>query len=82
MPLLKLNDPIEVIVTFTQKGPKPYALKWGKKNYIVEKINLVYEQKTGDGKLVYFSVTSQANYFKLVFDTNTLLWHLEEVYHE
>ena len=27
---------------------------------------VVYEKRAGDGKLVYFSVTSQNNYFKLL----------------
>ncbi len=80
--LLKLNEQVEVLAIFTKKGPKPYALKWAKKKYIIEKINLVYEKKSGNGKLVYFSVTSQNNFFKLVFNANTLTWHLEEVYHE
>jgi len=82
MPLIKTNELIEVMVIFTKKGPKPYALKWAKKKYIIEKINLVYEKKAGDGKLVYFSVTSQNNFFKLVFDTNNLKWRIEEIYHE
>jgi len=80
--LLKTNESVEVLAIFTKKGPKPYALKWLKKKFIIEKINLVYEKRAGDGKLVYFSVTSQNNFFKLVFDANNLKWHLEEVYHE
>ncbi len=80
--IIKAKDEIEVITIFAKNGPKPYALKWGGKKYIVEKINLRYEKRAGDGKLVYFSVTSQDNYFKLVFDTNNLKWYLEEAYHE
>jgi hypothetical protein len=80
--LIKLKEPVEVLAIFTKRGPQPYALKWAKKKFIIEKINLIYETKTGNSKLVYFSVTSQNNYFKLVFDTNNLKWHLEEIYHE
>ena len=80
--LIKTNEQVEVLAIFTKKGPKPYALKWAGKKYIIEKINLVYSQRTGDGKLVYFSATSQSNNFKLVFNTNELTWRLEEVYHE
>ncbi|MBN1325919.1 hypothetical protein JW977_02980 [Candidatus Falkowbacteria bacterium] len=82
MHLIKEKQPIEVITIFKKDGPKPYAIKWGGKKYIIEKINLRYEKRAGDGKLVYFSVTSEDNYFKLVFDTNNLKWYLEEAYHE
>ncbi len=80
--LIKTNKHTDVLVIFTEKGPRPYALKWAGKKYLIEKINLVYEKRSGDGKLVYFSVTSQSNYFKLVFDTNNLNWQIEEIYHE
>ncbi|OGY42407.1 MAG: hypothetical protein A2Y82_04670 [Candidatus Buchananbacteria bacterium RBG_13_36_9] len=82
MPITKLNEQIEVITKFTKQGAQPAVFKYAGKKWVVEKINLVYEKKTGDGKLVYFSVTSQGNYFKLVFETNNLKWRIGEVYHE
>jgi hypothetical protein len=82
MPLTKLNQPTEVITKFTKNGAQPLIFKYAGKKWIVEKVNLTYEKRTGDGKLVYFSVTSQSNYFKLVFETNNLRWRIEEVYSE
>lgn len=82
MPLIKLNEQIEVITKFTKQGAQPAIFKYAGKKWLVEKINLVYEQKAGNNKLVYFSVTSQSNYFKLVFNTNSLKWYIEEVYNE
>ena len=80
--LTKTKEAVEVLAIFTHQGPRPYALKWGERKYVIEKINLTYEAKVGNSKLIYFSVTSQDNYFKLVFDTNDLKWYLEEAYHE
>jgi len=80
--LMKLNEPIVVITKFTKQSAQPVIFKYAGKKWLVEKINLVYEKRAGNGKLVYFSVTSQDNYFKLVFDTNNLKWRLEEIYHE
>lgn len=80
--LTKLNQPTEVIAKFTKQGAEPVVFKYAGKKWIVEKVNLVYEKRSGDGKLVYFSVTSQSNYFKLVFETNNLRWRIEEVYSE
>lgn len=82
MPLIKLNEQIEIITKFTKQGTQPLIFKYAGKKWSVEKINLVYEKKAGDGKLVYFSITSQSNYFKLIFNTNELKWFIEEVYHE
>lgn len=82
MPIIKTNEEIEIITIFTKKGPQPFIFKWAGKKFKVEKINLVHETKIGDDKLVYFSVTSQNNYFKLVFNTNSLKWFIEEIYHE
>ena len=78
----KTKDPIEIITIFTNKGPRPYTFKWANKRFKVEKINLVFEKKLGNDKLVYFSVTAESNYFKLCFNTNELRWYVEEVYHE
>jgi hypothetical protein len=80
--LLKTQEEIEIITIFTKKGPQPHIFKWAGKRFIIEKINLIFTKKLGDDKLVYFSVTSQDNYFKLVFNTNNLKWFIEEVYHE
>ena len=82
MQITTTNIPTDVIAGFTKEGAKPLVFKYAGKKWVVEKVNLVYEQRTGDGKLVYFSVTSQSNYFKLVFETNNLRWRIEEVYHE
>lgn len=80
--LIKTNQQTDIIVIFTNNGVQPYIFKWAGKKFKVEKINLVHEQKLGDDKLVYFSVTSENNYFKLVFNTNKLKWFIEEIYHE
>ncbi len=82
MPITKTNEQIEIITIFTINGLQPFIFKWAGKKFKVEKVNLVHEQKQGDDKLVYFSVTSENNYFKLVFNTNSLKWFIEEIYHE
>jgi len=82
MPLTKTKDEIEIITIFTKTGPQPHSFKWSGKYFKIEKINLIFEKKQGNDKLVNFSVTAENNYFKLVFNTNNLKWYVEEVYHE
>ena len=82
MHIIKTKEKIEVLVIFRKNQAQPYCFKWAGKRFVIDKINLVYSQNKGDGQLVYFSVSSQDNYFKLVFETNTLAWWLEEAYSE
>ena len=80
--ITKSNDPIEVLVIFKKHRAEPFSFKWGGRKYAIEKVNLVHAQNTGSGKQVSYSVMSNDTYFKIVFDTNEMLWHLEEVYCE
>jgi len=80
--LIKTKQPTDIIVIFVDNIIRPHIFKWAGKKFKVEKINLIHEEKLGDDKLVYFSITSENNYFKLVFNTNSLKWFIEEVYHE
>ena len=49
---------------------------------IITKINLTYSKRDGRDKFYYFAVTDGANYFKLQFNTENLLWTLLETYVE
>lgn len=80
--IVKTKEKIDIIVVFEQDKARPYSFKWGGKKYVVEKINLVYAKNTGTGKFLYYSVTAEGNYFKLIFDTNEMMWWVEEVYSE
>ena len=80
--LIKTKKETDIVVIFADNQIHPYIFKWSDKKYKVEKINLIYEKKLGNDKLVYFSVTAEGNYFKLVFNTENLKWYIEEVYHD
>ncbi len=45
--LIKTNEPVEALAIFTKKGPKPYALKWGKKNILLRKSTWFMKKKQG-----------------------------------
>jgi hypothetical protein len=77
-----LHDLINVICVFNDTAVRPHSFKWSGKTFRVEKINLVFMKRKGDGRLVYFSVTAEGNYFKIVFDTGELKWYLEETVFE
>ncbi len=78
----KINEPVEVLVKFNKTAVEPTFFKWRSKTYKIEKINLVHREGRGDGKVYYFSVSDNANFFRLAFFTGDLSWRLEELYYE
>lgn len=80
--ITKTKEQIEVLAIFDQKQARPFSFKYAGKKFIVEKINLTYSQGIGNGRLFYYSVSSEGNYFKLVFETHEMKWWLEEISHE
>jgi hypothetical protein len=80
--LEKLNEPIEVQVQFNHNKVIPTFFKWRNKTYRVEKINMVHKERAGNDKIYYFSVSDNANFFRLAFFTNDLSWRIEELYYD
>lgn len=78
---MKMNEPIEVLVKFYKAQVFPSFFKWRNKTYRVEKVNLVHHQKEGENKIYYFSVSDNANFFRLAFFTKDLSWKIEELYY-
>ena len=82
MSLTTYHDPISVLATFRGADLRPLAFKWGGRDWNVRRVNMVHERRDGRAKLFYFSVSDEANYFKLCFNSETLGWTLEEVWSE
>lgn len=82
MSLTSYNDPISVLASFRGHEVKPLAFKWAGRDWQVKRVNMVHEDREGRAKLLHFSVSDDANYFKLRFNSETLAWTLEEVWHD
>jgi len=78
----KINEPIDVLVKFNREAVEPTFFKWREKTYKIEKLNLVHKKKDGNDKIYYFSVSDNANFFRLAFFTRDLSWKIEELYYE
>lgn len=75
----KINEPIEVLAAFRKEGTEPMTFKWGNRYYSVNKVNLVHTEHNGREKIYYFSVSNDANAYRLSFRTESMRWMLEEV---
>lgn len=80
--LEKLDEKIDVIVSFKGNKVSPSFFKWQGKTYKIEKINLVHKQRDGNDKIYYFSVSDNTNFFRLAFFTRDLSWRLQELFYE
>jgi hypothetical protein len=74
-----INEPIHVLASFREHTVRPLAFVWGQHKYTITKVNLVHRARKGRDTLYFFSVSDDANYFKIRFDTGDMSWELEEV---
>ena len=77
----KLSLPISVGITFDHVKRKviPKWVLWEGKLYSIEKIGLHHTFKQGRTLFHVFSVASKTLFFRLVLNTDTLAWRLEEI---
>jgi hypothetical protein len=78
--LEKINDPIEVAVHFKADKVLPTAFRWQNRVYQIEKLNMVHKERAGNDVIYYFSVSDNANFFRLAFFTKDLSWRIEEIF--
>ena len=74
-----ISEPIEVLAAFRKDRAEPMTFKWGNRYYQVKKVNMVHAERRGREKVVIFSVSDDANAYRLSFSTETLAWRLEEL---
>lgn len=75
----KVEQPIEVMVAFRRRRPEPMIFKWANRYYQVRHVNLIHAERQGREKVYYFSVSDEANAYRLSFRTESLAWRLEEM---
>jgi len=77
-----INEPIKVLASFLKGQVSPLSFVWQGRRYNPTKINLVHSERKGRGKVYYFSVSDNANFYRLAFDNQNLEWRLMEIYSE
>lgn len=75
-----LNDPVDVLASFGRHGAKPLRMRWNDRDYRIQQVNLIHTGREGTKRVFYFSVSDDANAFKLKLDPDILEWRLVELY--
>ena len=75
----QVKQPVEVVVVFKKRQPEPFIMKLGKQFIHIRKVHLIHSERIGRDKVYYFSVSDEANAYRLSFSTETLHWYVNEV---
>jgi len=77
----KLSAPVSVGIKYdhTKRKVIPKWVLWEGRIYPIEKVGLHHTYRAGCTLYHVFSVASKTLFFRLVLDTETLHWRLEEI---
>jgi hypothetical protein len=77
----KISTPVSVSLAYDHKKKAvfPRWLLWDGKLYSIIKVGLHHTYRQGRTLFHVFSVSSKTLFFRLVLDTETLHWRLEEI---
>lgn len=74
----RLHEQIEVLGIYAQAKFTPKKFKWKNKVYLVDQITLVADLKDGGVKKRFFSLMSNKELYRVIFDRENEKWWLEE----
>ena len=79
--IMKMNTPVSVNLVYNHKTRSvfPSVLLWEGRKYPITKIGMHHTFRNGRTLLHVFSVETDSLYFRLVLDTDTLHWRVEEI---
>lgn len=76
-----IDAPVSVNFVFDHKKRLVYPSEiiWGDKTYKIKKIGMHHSARRGRTLYHFFSVVSDTLFFRLVLNTETLFWRLEQI---
>jgi hypothetical protein len=76
-----INEKVSVITVYDRekKIVMPVKIRWQGRNYKIIKTNYYHRYRAGRDMLHVFHVTDGSIDFRLKFDSQNLIWTLEEV---
>ncbi len=78
----KLQAPISVLLSSNHKTREvaPKKILFDGREYLIEKVGLHHTFRIGRTLFHVFSAASRDTFFRLVLNTDTLLWTVEEIH--
>jgi hypothetical protein len=79
----KINEKVSVITVYSrEKGTvMPFKMRWHGRDYVMTKLAYHHKSRVGVTIIHVFHVSDGNNDFRLLHNSDTLAWILEEVVH-
>lgn len=74
----KIHEDIQMIGVYGSAKFTPKKFQWKNRVYLVSEITLIADTKDGGVKKRFFSLVSQGEVYRVVFDRENEKWWLEE----
>lgn len=58
---------------------KPVRFRWSRRLFEIKEITYTWKTKDGRKEVYHFSVTDGGSLYELTFDTDSLIWRLENL---
>lgn len=79
----EVKETVKVRADFEAGQVIPRAVKWQGRTLLIQKVNLVSQEREGRSINYYFAVeTNKGNALKLKYNNEKLIWTLEELWVE
>jgi hypothetical protein len=77
-----LDEPIQVLADFNGNKVLPRVFTWHGRQYVIDGVHLVHQERIGQEAVFFFSVSGKAGAYTLAFHPGTLQWRLKRVFYE
>lgn len=77
---MQIGDAINVLASFGMPYRiKPLKFKWSGRLFEVKEITYSWKTREGQKEIYHFSVTDGKTLYELTFDTDSLIWKIENL---
>ncbi len=77
-----IGEKIEIAGVYKNAAFFPKKMKWRQRILVIEKITLITEIRDGHIKKRMYSFVNKTNLYRVVFNRETEIWILEEIWFE
>lgn len=77
----RISEPVSVLLQYKSEGAFviPQTVVWKNREYFIQKVGLHHIFREGKTLFHVFSVATETLFMRLVLNTDTLHWKLEEI---
>lgn len=75
----QVQEKIDVLARFDKSGVTPLLFKYGERTIKIESIDLKYSSRSGTVDFYTFHASTKTASYKITYNSQSLVWILEEI---